>query len=317
MRFDRIPMVILGGSDLKPADLPDSGRGKHPLSVYKGAHIRIQGQPLIQAIAERLAASGAFGPIYVAGPAHVYDGIDAPVKIIDTDGSFGRNIQASVDHVRAAHPDSLAAWITCDVLPSAETLSRLADECRAAWPFDLWFPMVRAPEDDARLGASAWKPKYKFIPGEGLDPVPILPGHLCVADLSAIRLEFLYKLLNLGYGVRNRPLYYRTTVMVRDVLGGLLYQDLRHILALRAPTLTATVIYAGLSGARRMSRGRLTTERLEWSMRQIFIRRAHRKQYPQRRFRMPIVDDLSLALDIDTEEEARQVGGDVEQASSA
>jgi hypothetical protein len=317
MRFDRLPMVILGGSDLEPADLPDNVRGKHPLSVYKGAHIRIEGKPLIHAIAERLKACGAFDPIYVAGPADVYRQIDAPTEIIDTDGTFGDNIRAGIEHLQSTHPGSAVAFVTCDILPDAEILRRLMAQCRQDAPFDVWFPMVRAPEDDSRLGASAWKPKYKFVPGEGQPAIPILPGHLAVGDLAALRLDFLYRLLTLGYSVRNRPLSYRSTVIVRDILGGLLYEDLRHALALRAPTMTATVIHAGLSSARRMHRGILSTERLEWAMRQIFVRRSHRLRFPERRFRMPIVDDLALALDIDTEEEARQVGGAVERRSSA
>ena len=85
----------------------------------------------------------------------------------------------------------------------------MADYSRQA-PCDLWFPLIQAPEDQGELGASAWKPVYRLVPGPGRAPVRILPGHLAVIDPGALRLNFLYRLVQLGYRTRNRSIRYRS-----------------------------------------------------------------------------------------------------------
>ena len=44
---------------------------------------------------------------------------------------------------------------------------------------------------------------------------------------------------------------------------------------------------------------------------ELFVKSRYLRRNPGRRVTCPIVEGLSLALDIDTEEEARQFGGDV------
>jgi hypothetical protein len=83
---------------------------------------------------------------------------------------------------------------------------------------------------------------------------------------------------------------------------------------MRVPRLTWTVISNGLTVAREMKSGTITIQRLENSIRRIFIRYRHQKEFPDRRVHLPIMDALSLAKDIDTEEEARELGGDLPDA---
>jgi hypothetical protein len=186
-------------------------------------------------------------------------------------------------------------------------MERHREDC----PCDLWFPMVRRPEDRARLGASAWKPTYRIVPEEGRPAVAVLPGHLVVADPQALRLEFLYRLFQLGYRTRNRSIEHRRSTMVRGLLAELLLQDLLNLGRLKPPTLTWTVLGAALPAARALARGTITRARLEDALRRLFVRRRHRRRYPDRRVVLPFVDELTLALDIDTEEEARDHGGEL------
>jgi hypothetical protein len=153
---------------------------------------------------------------------------------------------------------------------------------------------------------------YRVVPSPGKPAQRILPGHLAVVDPEALRLAFLYRLLQLGYRTRNRSIYYRRGVMVRGVLGALLYQDLLHLLALRAPATAWTVLTAGLKAARGLKRGTILRANLEDAVRKIFVTGLHRKRYPDRAAHLPLLEGLSLALDIDTVEEARAMGGDVE-----
>jgi len=309
MSGTKIPIVILAGSDRRPGDLPSTVRDKHPLSGYKAVDVHIGGRTLIEVLIERLERCDRFHPIYVAGPAALLGPALGQGKLIDCDGTFGENLQVSIETVHAEHPDRPMAFITCDVLPEVETLSTLLEDYDSETPCDMWFPMIYAPEDRGSLGESAWKPAYHIVPNEGQPAVGILPGHLVLADPAALRLKFMYRLAQLAYRTRNRPIDYRRGVMVRGVVLELLYQDLWHLLTLRAPTLTWTVLSVGISAARELREGRITRARLAYALRQILVTSRHRRRHPERRVRLPIVEGLSLALDIDTEEEARAAGG--------
>lgn len=315
MGGEKIPIIVLGGSDRKSAELPESGRDKHPLSGCKGVDIRIGKRPMVAATVERVLAAGCFGPIYVAGPAKVYQGVPLSAELIDTDGSFGRNIEVSLEAVREAHPGRPIGFLTCDVLPEVLTLREVVAEFERCMPCDLFFPLIRAPQSLAELGAFAWKPVYRIVPEPGAPPVRILPCHLVLIDPEALRRQFLYRLFDVGYATRNRSVDTRRSAIVRKMISELLYQDLRHVLGLRLPTLTWTVLSAGLPAGAALRDGTITRRELEDAMRRIFVRSEHLRRYPDRRILTPLIDGISLALDVDTEEEAREIGGESHVAS--
>lgn len=305
-----IPILILGGSDPRPASLPDAGSDKHALSGYKGRDLSIHGRPMIQVLVERLKESGGFDPIYVAGPEEVYRGIPH-LKIVDTAGSLGKNLRTGLERLRIAHPGSYIGITTCDILPEPDCLQTFLEQSRAHMPFDVWFPLIRIPENREQLGASSWKPTYTVVPEEGREAAAILPGHLLVINPEAFRLRLSYRLMQIAYRTRNRPIQVRRKEMIRDTVKDLLFEDVRHIFGMRVPRLTWTVVSNGLKVARDLKNGTITTERLENSIRRIFIRYRHQKEFPERRVHLPVMDALSLAKDVDTVEEARELGGDL------
>ena len=311
-----LPVIVLAGSDRQPVDLPRGGHDKHPLSGYKGVDVRIGGRTLIEVVIERLRSSGHFDPIYVVGPAGPLEPVRSCARLVVSDGTFGRNIKVSLEAAQRENPGRPIAFITSDVLPEVDTIRALMADYDEQGPCDMWFPMIRSPEDRQRLGASAWKPGYRIVPSEGEPAVGILPGHLVVVDPAALRLRFLYRLIQLGYQTRNRSITYRRGVMVRGVVFALLYQDLMHLLSFRPPSLTWSVMWSGITAGRELKAGTITRSRIEEAMRKIFVTSRHRRRHPDRRVLMPIVEGLSLAMDIDTEEEARQVGGKVETRSA-
>ena len=306
MAAQTIPIVILGGSDRRPSRLPAEGRDKHPLSGFKGVDLRIGGKPVIEIILDRLEACGAFGPIFVAGPAPVYATIESRAILIDTNDTFGRNIGRAIAEVSKRHPGTAVAFTTCDILPDVEVLAAAMADWSLSQPFDLWYPMIRVPRDRALLGASAWKPFYRVASERGQPEVELLPGHLLVADTDALRLRFIDRLLDAGYRTRNRSVLYRLTVLVGGLAGGILVQDLLHVLGGRLPTLTGDTIGAGIMAGAKLRKGSATIADLEGAIRRIFVKRRHRDRYPDRRVALPLLEGLSLALDIDTEEEARE-----------
>jgi hypothetical protein len=258
-------------------------------------------------VLDRARDCGCFDPVYLAGPERVFRQLVGSGTLVDTDGSFGQNIQSALETVCRHHPASPVAFITCDVVPEVATLQRLHSLYAEHAPCDLWAPMVRVHQDNGPLGASAWKPRYRIVPQSGEPPVEALPGHLVVVDPEALSLDLAYKVFQIAYATRNRPIDQRRDVMLRRLALGLLAADLRSLLGLRPPTLAWTLIRAGVAAAGELRRGTITRVRLENSLRLLFVKKRHRKLFPERRVVVPIIDDLSIAMDIDTEEEAREL----------
>ena len=88
----------------------------------------------------------------------------------------------------------------------------------------------------------------------------------------------------------------------------LLFHDLLHILVLRVPNRTFSVLRNGFKVASGLRRGDLLRSELERATGRLAIKWRHRRKYRGRGVRLPILNGLSLAQDIDTEEEARELG---------
>jgi hypothetical protein len=297
-----IPIIILGGSDGRPADLP-GGASVTSLSGIKGADISIDGSPLVCNVEGRIRDSSSFGPIYLAGPARVYRSICPDLELIDTNADFGTNIDCALRTVQARHPGMPVAFITCDVLPDGATLDRMAENFRGAEPCDLWFAVVRIPEDRSRLGVSAWKPTYRLVPAKGQPADETLGGHLAIVRPDSLRLDFLRRLFRHTYATRNHSVAYRRAVVFQKILGSLLAEDLGRLIRLRIPGVTWSAVRAGAVAASKLKQGTITVAELERVLADLLIDADHRAKHG-RRVRVAVVDELSLALDIDTEEEA-------------
>jgi hypothetical protein len=301
-----IPLIIMGGSDRRAGNLPTGVHDRSPLTGAKGARLVLGGKRLVDLLVDRFRkATDLFDPIYIAGPAADYAGIVSDVEVIDTDGGFGRNIAAGIELARARHPGSSLAMSTCDILPDPGELRQLIEDYRNELPSDFWFPIIAV--DEHRLGAAEWKPRYKLIPSGG-EPVSVLPGHLVVFDPEAMRLRFLYRLLQVGYSTRNRPVLHRRAAFVRHLLWSVMVQDVVHLVTLRVPNVTWDTWRFAYFAARRLRDGELTQGELETAIRRMFVKRRHRKRHPERRARLPILRGMSLARDIDTLEEAAALG---------
>jgi len=257
---------------------------------------------------ERVRVSAHFDPVYVAGPRQVYGPLVDASCVIDTDGSFGENIQRSLAVVQASHPAANVAFCTSDVLPEAGAIDRVMQQYWQGPPCDFWFPLVDCGAVEPQLGASAWKPRYRMVLGSG-DTVQTLPSHLAIVDPRAIRRAFIFDLFQSGYETRNRPVAYRCNVMVRRLLWRMLKEDLTELARLHLPAVAVSSLWTGVRAATKLRRGVLTRAELEHTLRVLFISREHRRRHPERRVVLPITSELSLALDIDTEEEAREIAG--------
>jgi len=302
-----VPLIILAGSDPEPAALPEAGANLHPLKGAKGMDLRIGGRPIIDLLLDRVKESGCFEPIYIAGPVRVYGESRNGARVIDTDSTFGKNIEASVMAVAPESPDGVVAVTTCDILPEGDELRRLMEDYYEHAPLDFWAPLILAPERQAEMGASAWKPKYRIQPTPDAEPAILLPGHLVMADTNAVRLPLVFRIFDLAYRSRNRGVLYRLGLIVTHIFLGLVVQDIKRILTFRLPDLTATVITNGVMMGFHLKDGVVTSEEMAERLRRIFVSYKHRKRYPNRKGRLPLMHALSMARDIDTEEEALEI----------
>lgn len=308
----KIPLVILGGRDRRGPELPDGTRDRHPLHGYKGVVLKVGGEPLIQVLIDRLRAVEIFSPLYIAGPRHVYEEFLADdVRLIDTDGSFGANLRACVESTKVdgEYAPQLGV-VTCDILPDPGELRAAVDDLVQHSPVDFWMPQIRVPEEETGLGKSDWKPRYRLAPSGSGESVPILPGHLLVAAPGVLRLEFTLRFLDELYETRNRSIAYRRAALTKTLLGSLLAQDLRHLLRLKPPVNLFDVIFWSLFAVAKLMGGKATTNQMARYIRRAFVLRAHRKAHGDHRARVPLLDALSLAKDIDTLEEAKEVAGE-------
>jgi hypothetical protein len=302
-----IPLIILAGSDPEPAALPEAGAGLHPIKGAKGMDLRIGGRPIIDLLLERVQESGCFDPVFIAGPARVFGESRDGARVIDTNSTFGKNIEASVTAVAPLAPNGIVAVTTCDILPRGDELRRLMDDYYEHAPLDFWAPLILAPDRPTEMGASAWKPKYQIQPTPEAEPTTLLPGHFVLADTNAVRLPLVYRTFDLAYSSRNRGVLYRLWLIVTHIFLGLVVQDVKHIFAFRLPDLTATVITNGVMMGFHLKDGVVTSEEMAERLRRIFVSFKHRRKYPDRKGRLPLMHALSMAKDIDTEEEAREI----------
>lgn len=301
---EKIPLIILAGSAKRAEEVAEED--SHRLYGPKGLKIRLAGRPLIDVIIDRFHSSGEFHPIFIAGPARHYGAERGAATVIDTDADFGHNIKASIDSVVERLSPGPTMFTTCDVIPDRHELEALVADYRSHAPLDFWFPLIRVPDDPQALGATAEKRRYQVIPEGEIEPAVVLPSHMAMVDPTALRLTLIYKSFQLAYNSRTKPVLARFVYIITGVLRFLMWRDLRNLLRLRPPFLTAIVLVNALLLSKRLDSGRITQQQVERHLHQIFGNEPHRRRY-QRTGRVPILHGVSLARDIDTEEEAEEL----------
>jgi molybdopterin-guanine dinucleotide biosynthesis protein A len=298
-----LPLIILGGGARESERIADEGPA-HRLSGPKGATIRLGDRLLIDVVVERFRQSGAFDPIFIAGPASTYGPSRGAAEVIDTDADFGDNIRHALDRVTEKLGPPRVAFAACDVIPEPDDLRRLLADYRQHAPTEFWFPLIRAPRRRESLGAAAHKRQYRIVPEDENDPVSTLPGHLVIIRPAAIRLGLIYRALELAYRTRTRPVFTRSVYITANVLAYLLRCDLRELLAARLPTITREVLWHAVLLSYRLGTGGITQRQIERHLCGLFLHRRDRRRGG--RGRIPVVDAMSLAKDIDTDREAAE-----------
>ncbi len=301
-----LPLVIMAGRDAQGQPLPE-GCAAHWLAGYKAVEWLVDGEPLITTLVRRARATGHFDPIYVAGPAERLRPLALDAILIDTDGELDTNIAAALAALGEQLKGSVA-FLASDILPSVTSLNAAMALYAASRRSAIFFPLVRVPEQQESLGQSAYKPRYRLVEPGGQESA-VLPGHLLIVRPTAIRLNLLYALVRLGYRTRNQPVRQRTWRMLLGAIGFLLREDLRLLLAGKAPHLTLTVVRNALIVSRSLQQGRIGTHALARRLRAVLMRASYRLGHPRTAVVLPITGLLDLAKDFDTVEEIEAAGG--------
>ena len=213
-------------------------------------------------------------------------------------------------------PGKPIAVTTCDILPEEEELHRLMEDYYHHAPMDFWFPAILAPEEKEKLGASAWKPRYRIAPLPGEPASTLLPGHLVIVDPEAVRLPLVYRTFDLAYKSRNRPILYRSGSHRQSYLWRPGFSGSEASLDLQAAHDDLHGDQQRGDGGSPLRQGVVTPEELAERLHRMFVRYQHRRRHPDRVGRLPLKHGLSMAKDIDTVEEAEEIAQEMSANSS-
>ncbi len=306
-RPTKIPLLLLAGRDRKAPAAPAAGQDDQQiLTGFKAIDTRIDGQALIEVLVERLHACGAFYPIALVGPREAYAQLDLDVQWIDSDSSFGGNLRTGIETlVEQINPKQLG-FTTCDILPTPDDLERLLDDFWTYQPTDFWMPQHPVTDPD-ELSSSSYKPRYGFVPEGSAEPIPTLPIHLVIADPQSARRHLVYEIFDMAYATRSRSVSRRRGPIIKNALGLLLRTDLKRLKQGQWPTLSARMLWHGVHIARKLRMGHISVNEMADRLRKIWMTDSHRRAFPNRRGRVALVKARSLARDVDTPEEAREL----------
>src|SRR5947208_9184596 len=85
--IDRLPLIILAGSDRQAGPVPAGLRPEQVLRGCKGAHRLPSGRPLVAELIGRYRGSGRFADPIVVGPEHVYRGL-IDCEVVHVEGNL-------------------------------------------------------------------------------------------------------------------------------------------------------------------------------------------------------------------------------------
>jgi hypothetical protein len=304
---ERLPIIVLAGSDPEPGPVPKGLHAEEMLTGYKGACRLPGGGSLVAELIDRIRLSERFEQPIVVGPRRVFEH-EVDCEIVDVDGPLVSTLNRVMEVLVSRFYESLApvALSTCDILPKPEELCRLLESWyEPAKQCMLWWEIVESQPE--QLGASAWKPSYP-VRADGGEPVKnVYPGHLVILRPKSLRLRLVAHVLRMAYRYRNWSARTRHLRMVLHGVGRLIVDDVRNLFSLKAPVLTVTVPYAGLRTYRRLRRGVLTVRELERAIAKTLLHRDFQDQAEGRPVVLPVTPILSFAKDIDTHAELAEV----------
>lgn len=311
---NRIPIMVLGGSDSKPGPVPEAFDNSQMLRGCKGAIALPGGGCLAQELVNRIRGSRRFEEPTLFGPESVYRSL-VDCRVVDVDGDLAETLRAVHNEVLSLpDPTQPVAFIACDILPAANEFQQLMDTSyQPHAQSNLWGQLVAV--DPTEMGASSWKPAYSFPHEPGADPQTMYPGHLVIARPAALRMRLLNHLLQLTYRHRNLRLLSRPIPMIAKGLGQLIKEDCRNLLRGQMPVLSLSIPWQCLTALIQFHRGQLSVSEFSQTVMKVFVHRDFHGSAPP-----PVVFSTTsitaFARDLDTKDELAELTRSLSDASA-
>tara|TARA_B100000315_G_scaffold258949_1_gene312905 strand:+ start:2325 stop:3248 length:924 start_codon:yes stop_codon:yes gene_type:complete len=302
---EKLPIIILAGSDPQPGPTPADFTQNDMLSGFKAMCKLPSGVPLIRELIERFNASGRFKQPIIIGPRRVYERI-LNCEIVDVEGNLATTLKHTHKFItqRFHHLDPVAIS-ACDILPTPEEIRLLLktsyDPNKDS---QFWWQLVNAKPE--LLNASSWKQSYQLRPDNDQALMNLYPGHLVVVRVGALRMRVVNSILQITYWYRNRELRTRHVQVAAESFYRLLAEDLRSLLSLRLPLFSVSIPIRGLLAYYKMVRKQLTLREFEHHVAKALVRRTFRNSAQGRPVRFTATNILAFAKDIDTKAELEE-----------
>ncbi len=299
---DRLPIIVLAGSDSRPSEVPETLPRDEMLAGPKGTIPLRSGNCLAAELIARVRASGCFTEPLLLGPRSWYEG-KVDCELIHVEGALIQTLRQLVHTANERFdPHQPFAVTTCDILPTIEDFQQLLQRDYTPHIDSMyWWQMIVA--EPQQMGASSWKPSYRIQLEKEDARVNLYPGHLVITRGESLRFDLVNRLLELAYRYRNRVLNKRYMGITLGALGTLLTQDIRNLARFQLPVLTIGVPYVGLRGYFRYQRGKATLGDVEEFLKRAFLHRQYHRAAGGRPVVISITTLLSFAKDIDTKAE--------------
>ncbi len=303
---ERLPLLILAGSDPQPGPPPASMSHDDILSGFKAVQHLPNGSTLIGELITRFNASDRFEQPILIGPRRIYEGT-VDCEIVDVEGNLAATLEKASEFIASRFNGSDPVAITaCDILPTAEEIRLLLetnyDPNRES---HFWWQLIDAKPIE--LSASSWKQSYKIRPQRNQPLMNLYPGHLVVVRIGALRMRVINSILQIAYRYRNRDLRTRHVTLAVQSFRRLLEEDLRSLASLRLPLFSILVPLHGLTAYYKMVRKQLTLHDLEHLVSRTIVHRAFHRSAQDRPARLTVTNILAFAKDIDTKAELAAV----------
>ncbi|MCA9217249.1 MAG: hypothetical protein KDB27_29470 [Planctomycetales bacterium] len=303
---NRLPIIVLAGSDSRPGAAPDGMDPDEMLAGPKGTIPLQNGRCMAAELVHRIRASECFSEPLLLGPKQWYaDKVDCEITHVEGSLIDTLRLLARIISERFAGDDPVAIT-ACDILPSVADFQRLLENDYAPHAESVfWWQMVESQPED--MGASSWKPTYHMPLQQGDSPRTLYPGHVVIVRPSALRFQLINRLLELAYKYRNRPLNKRHIGITLGAIRALITQDLMNLREFQLPVLTFVLPYVGLRDFFKYRNGTATLRDHEYFLAKTFLHRRFHHVANNRPFVIAATTLRSFAKDIDTKAELEEV----------
>jgi hypothetical protein len=276
------------------------------LTGYKATLLLPNGRSLLSELINHVRDSDRFLDPIVIGPTKIFSDL-VDCEVVNTEGNLPITLETIARFITSRFaPDQKIAFLTSDILPTAQEIRDVFDNCYLPNSASLfWGLLVQAKINE--LGASNWKPVYHFKLDQESALTSLYPGHFIITCYGALRMNLLNRLLSVAYRFRNLELRKRPIRLFLGSLSALVCEDLRQLLKFKAPLVTITILFHGIRGYLQYRIGKSSVLDFSFHLGRMVLEKNFYQQANGMPLRFSVSKILSFAKDIDTQREFEEL----------